>query len=291
MTTTKTLKKPYLFLALWAISLVSVLACQPLPKKRLNQFETQLSYEVKGDSLYVSIGNSIHCPLRVGATSQNEEINSSLSEDFPLVLTPFADSLLTYPIKDTAQDINIRFSATMGDPAQNIQPSKISLPIKAGGKSKIIQGYKGNYSHNSTYSRYAIDFKMSIGDTIYAAENAWVVGVIEGYKHGGSNRKWRDYANFITLYHPESNIYTQYVHLDHMGSLVSVGDKVQKGEAIGISGMTGFTDQEHLHFNVLKPIEKGMASIEIEFEEGYLGKDLKRGHWVKKPIKKVIPHE
>lgn len=274
---------------LWlALLLLTITGCKSLPKKRLKQFEAKLSYVVEHDTLKVSVANAIHCPLRVGATSKKEAIDSLLAKDFPLILSPLSDSILLYPISLSKEEVKIKFSATMGDPAQSISPSKISLPLPAGGKSKIIQGYQGKYSHNSTYSRYAIDFQMNIGDTICAVADAWVVGVIEGYTDGGSNRKWRDYANFITLYHPESKIYTQYVHLDHMGSLVSVGDKVLKGEAIGLSGMTGFTDREHLHFNVLRASEKGMSSLEIEFEEGYVGKDLKRGNWVKKPSKKAI---
>lgn len=267
-----------------SLLVISSFACKPLPKQRLNQFDSKVFYEVKGDSLLVSVENPVHCPLRVGATSDDEEIQDFLSKDFPLVLPPLIDSLWVYPLADTGKEVKIRFSITMGDPAEAINPSLISLPIKAGSKAKIIQGYNGSYSHNSDYSRYAIDFNIQMGDTMYAVADAWVVGVIEGYKYGGSNRKWRDYANFITLYHPEMGLYTQYVHLDHMGSLVAVGDKVKQGDPVGISGMTGFTDVEHLHFNVLRATEKGMSSFEIEFEEGYKGKDLKKNMWVEKPL-------
>ena len=78
------------------------------------------------------------------------------------------------------------------------------------------------------------------------------------------------------------NIYTQYVHLDHQGSLVEVGDKVQKGQAIGISGMTGFSSGEHLHFNVLRATEEGMASHPVNFEGGVEGSSLKKGQKIKK---------
>lgn len=266
--------------------LVSIIACKPLPKKRLNQFENKLSYTIENDTLKVSAINPIRCRLRVRASSENEEIQALLAKDFPLVLLPMSDSIYRYPTSVKKEDVKIRLSVTMGDLNETINPQKISLPFLEGGKSYIIQGYKGKYSHNSDYSRYAIDFQLKIGDTICAVEDAWVVGVIEDYKYGGKNRKWRDYANFITLYHPASKIFTQYVHLDHKGSLVSVGDKVKQGDPIALAGMTGFTDREHLHFNVLKASEKGMSSIEIAFQEGYLGKELKRGMWVKKPKRK-----
>ena len=78
------------------------------------------------------------------------------------------------------------------------------------------------------------------------------------------------------------NLYTQYVHLTHSGSLVTVGDRVKAEQAIGLSGKTGQTDIEYLHFNVLKPNSTGMESVPIEFEQGYKGVDLKKGDWIKK---------
>jgi len=78
------------------------------------------------------------------------------------------------------------------------------------------------------------------------------------------------------------NLYAQYVHLMHDRSLVEVGDYIKSHQAIGLSGKTGQTDIEHLHFNVLKPKNSGMESVPVEFQEGYIGSDLKRGDWVQK---------
>ena len=123
---------------------------------------------------------------------------------------------------------------------------------------------------------------MKIGDTVCASADGFVVGVIEGYTKGGKTKKWRDYANYITIFHPEMNLYTQYVHLAHEGSFVDVGDRVTAGQAIGLSGKTGYTDIEHLHFNVLEANNSGMQSTEINFKEGYKGADLKRGNSVER---------
>ena len=194
-----------------------------------------------------------------------------------MVFPAQSDSSFSYYIGSVEEEVKVQFSSTFGDTAQEILDAKISFPFPKGKKVQIIQGYNGKYSHNSDYSRYAIDFELLIGDTITAVADAWVIGVIEDYVDGGSDRKWRPYANFITLYHPESHMYTQYVHLDHKGSLVEVGDFVKKGQAIGISGLTGFTDREHLHFNVLQPIGKGMSSMKIDFEDGTKGEDLRKG--------------
>jgi len=151
-----------------------------------------------------------------------------------------------------------------------------------GSKYKIIQGYNGSFSHTSEYSKYALDFSLAEGDTICAAADGFVVGVIEDYTGGGKSKRWEDYANYITVFHPEMNLYTQYVHLMHKGSLVEVGDYVKSEQAIGRSGKTGYTDIEHLHFHVLRPNDSGMQSTQIDFKEGYRGVDLKKGDWIEK---------
>ncbi|MEM6801322.1 MAG: peptidoglycan DD-metalloendopeptidase family protein [Bacteroidota bacterium] len=256
--------------------------CRPLPEKKLSQFKLPYSYEVKDDSLRISIHNTLACPLRMSARSDLDSINQLLKADFPMVFPAFTDSNFIYPLKGLEKEIDLWFPAMFGDTAVKIIPQKISLPFPSGQKVKIMQGYNGSFSHTSLYARYALDFALQVGDTICSAADGFVIGVIEGYKYGGSSRKWRDYANYITLYHPESKLYTQYVHLDHEGSLVEVGDEVKMGEAIAISGLTGFTSKEHLHFNVLRPSKEGMESFKIEFIEGYSGEKLKEGTWVEK---------
>lgn len=111
-----------------------------------------------------------------------------------------------------------------------------------------------------------------------------MVGVVKEHQYGGKDKKWRDYANFITIYHPHSGLFTQYAHLAHKGSFVTVGDSVTRGQAIGLSGKTGWTSIPHLHFNVLVPADspEGLHSVEISFLEGYDGARLRTNDVVKK---------
>lgn len=90
------------------------------------------------------------------------------------------------------------------------------------------------------YRRHTgIDIAMSSGSPIYAADGGKVVYV--GYNGG--------YGMMIKIDHGE-NIETIYAHLSKY--YVSVGDKVFKGEKIGLSGNTGTSTGPHLHFEVRK---------------------------------------
>ena len=258
--------------------------CAQLPKTKLPLWKQKLEPEVSNDSLRIQFNNPLNCPLRISAKTSNGAIQEKIANNFPVLIDPHKDTLFTYWTNQSQDEIPINFSLTIGNPNDSIHKKKINLPFKKGNKYKIIQGYNGSYSHNSEYVKCAIDFNLLEGDTICAAADGFVVGVIEGYERGGRLKRWTDYANYIIVFHPEMNIYTEYVHLTYNGSLVEVGDYVKSEQAIGLSGKTGRTDVEHLHFNVLKSIKSGngMESTEINFVEGYRGVDLKKGDWVEK---------
>lgn len=95
---------------------------------------------------------------------------------------------------------------------------------------------------------------------------------------GGIGKEWKTFGNFITIYKPNSGLFIQYVHLAENGSLVEIGDEIQSGQSIALSGDTGQRDIEHLHFNCLIPVNTndGLKSIPIEFIEGYKSEELKK---------------
>jgi len=136
------------------------------------------------------------------------------------------------------------------------------FPFKKNKKYKILQGYNGDFSHNNNYSRYAIDFKMPVGDTILAPRNGWIVGITQKHDKQGITQEFRKYGNYITMYH-EDGTFSQYVHLKKNGALVKLNDFFKKGKAIAISGFTGLTTEPHLHFAVFKPVENNLESIPI----------------------------
>ncbi|WP_051286376.1 M23 family metallopeptidase [Salinimicrobium terrae] len=237
-----------------------------LPKEKFSQTSFGLDHHFEHDTAYFTIQNTLYTPVRISISSRAKAHQDLVKKFDILIVDARTDTIvkISAPGKDTVQ---LKFHSAFGDPRKEVNPSPIAYPFPKNKRYKVIQGYNGSFSHKSDYSRYAIDFNMKVGDTVCSADDGYVVGVIKDYKERGNTPAWRDYANFITLFHPESGLYIQYVHLMHNGSFVQVGDRVEKGQPIGLSGMTGYTSGPHLHFNVLKPANKGVISTPVEFEK------------------------
>lgn len=138
------------------------------------------------------------------------------------------------------------------------------LPYEIGETHPITQSFHGNFSHSGD-SEYAVDFGMEVGTKIYASRGGTVVMTkSDGYK-SGANRGFAEDANHITIKH-EDGTYGKYVHLKQNGVAVQVGDIVNRGDFLGYSGNTGFTNGPHLHFVVFTGKDsKSRTSIPIKF--------------------------
>lgn len=121
-----------------------------------------------------------------------------------------------------------------------------SLPYEKGRSFFIVQGYFGVFSHKE---RAALDFKMKRGTKICAARGGVVVRIKEDSDKGGWNKKYRADGNNIVIQHPDGSR-AGYWHLQKNGAMVNVGDTVQKGQVIALSGKTGYASMPHLHFLV-----------------------------------------
>ena len=254
-----------------------VVSCKSVPKEKYWQWVEKSWAKYDNDTLTVYLENPLRCPLRFKITSTDTAFSTTLKPVQNIMLAFAKDTLIQIPAtQKQAQSVLINHG--FGNPNQQIQDVKFTLPFLSGSSYTVIQGYNGNFSHKDEYSKYAMDFNLKQGDTVCAAEDGYVVGVIRNYKEGGNSKKWRDYANFITIYHAHSGLYTQYAHLKQNGSLVDVGDFVRMGDPIGLAGRTGFTNIQHLHFNVLRPVDspEWLASYPADYVEGYLVKTLRK---------------
>ncbi|WP_162819914.1 M23 family metallopeptidase [Kordia sp. SMS9] len=235
------------------------------------------------DTIVLSIQNNMLSPMYV-KTSPKDSMAYEFVYQKILLLQPLekVENYLKIPRKkiDATKSFKTSgyfdFTIGYGDPStvQHNDSYVYLLPYKK--KRKLVQGNFGNFSHDHIRSYHAFDFGTKIGDTIYAARGGKVVFTKEDSKKHGRTRKFSNYANFVTIQHDDGTT-ASYYHLDFKGVLVENGDIVQRGQKIGISGMTGFTTMPHLHFVVHKATEdQGNISVPIEFE-GYVGKKLKRG--------------
>ena len=151
------------------------------------------------------------------------------------------------------------------------------LPCKLNSVCVVSQGFNGKFSHFGE-SKYAVDFKMDIGTPIYACRGGLVVMIKDDSNIGGNSKAFIKKANFITI-KQDDGTYAKYVHLKKNGVVVKVGQMIKRGELLGYSGNTGYTNGPHLHFIVFKPKNyKKRESLKIKFiaKRGVVT-NLKRG--------------
>lgn len=129
-----------------------------------------------------------------------------------------------------------------------VAPLALRLPTPVGERVQVTQGNDGAFSHFGE-ERYAWDFGVPLGTTVYAAAGGVVVWVEEGHTAFGPEPELRSEANFVVLDHG-GGLYTNYVHLEVNSVLVRPGDVVGAGEALARTGQSGQMTGPHLHFHV-----------------------------------------
>ncbi|MFD3521879.1 M23 family metallopeptidase [Streptomyces sp. NPDC058653] len=103
------------------------------------------------------------------------------------------------------------------------------------------------------------DFAVPVGTNVKAAHDGTVVKA--GPNGAGDGPA---YGNAIVIKHGTKNAkYTQYAHLSKVK--VHIGQKVDKGESIALSGNTGNSSGPHLHFEVRTTPNYGSALNPLTF--------------------------
>ncbi|EAI1583104.1 M23 family metallopeptidase [Campylobacter lari] len=107
-------------------------------------------------------------------------------------------------------------------------------------ESKITSDFGKARLFNDTLKSYhsGTDFRAASGTKIYASN--------DGIVRIASNRYYA--GNSVVIDHGYG-IYSQYYHLSKLN--VKIGQKVKKGELIGLSGASGRVTGPHLHFGIL----------------------------------------
>lgn len=136
------------------------------------------------------------------------------------------------------------------------------LPFKKGESFVLSQGYNGKLSHSNENS---LDFSMPIGSSVLAAREGVVIQVIDNNTVTCEDFSCEKYNNKILIYHSDGTFAT-YEHISENGALVSVGEKVEKGQLIAKSGNIGFSTGPHLHFTVFEQKLGSRVTIPTKFK-------------------------
>jgi murein DD-endopeptidase MepM/ murein hydrolase activator NlpD len=219
-----------------------------------------ISFSIQKDSIFVIVKNPVlgnsFLKLENLKTKENKYI------DF---YKPDTISVLQFhqsKIDTTQIEKNYRFKLFYGN--SNLKKydtlHNYTLPFLKGKRYKILQGNNTKFTHKGNFSRFAIDFKMNIGQTVCAMRDGLVIAVKEDSNRGGKHKKFMDHGNYIVIAHKDGT-FAQYVHLKKDGAIIKKGDSVIAGQQIGYSGNTGYSTQPHLHFAVYKPTKNGLVSI------------------------------
>ncbi len=108
-----------------------------------------------------------------------------------------------------------------------------------------------------------VDFAVPVGTPVLAVGDGEVIVV----KGGGAA------GNYVAIRHGRQYM-TRYMHLSK--TLVKAGQKVKRGDRIGLSGNTGRSTGPHLHFEVwTNNIAVNPLTAKLPRSEGLSGKDLK----------------
>lgn len=123
------------------------------------------------------------------------------------------------------------------------RPDVITWPVE---NARVTQGYGSTpFALRNYASKHhnGIDIGGFLGKEILSAESGIVINVGDQDKfcRGGA------YGRFVVIKH-ENGLTTLYGHMSRY--IVSVGQKVERGEVVGYMGKTGWATGIHLHFTV-----------------------------------------
>jgi len=221
-----------------------------------------INFNLEYDFIYVITKNNFYCPVF------NKITNLKTNEIHFVQLEPNSSEIILKYHQSQKDSTSILKTFDFGQYYGRYQIQSYdstfnyAIPFLKNKEYKIIQAYSGDFTHNTTLSRYTLDFKMNIGDTVVSARDGIVIKVIDKHNKQGITKDFRPYANYIVVYHKDNTV-AQYVHLKQNGSLVKVGDSVKVNQPIALSGFTGWATTPHLHFGVFKTVDTKLVSIPI----------------------------
>jgi murein DD-endopeptidase MepM/ murein hydrolase activator NlpD len=171
---------------------------------------------------------------------------------------------LEYP--RNAYHRQLQTHARFGDPDAKPRRYAYRLPYKAGKTFSVLQGFHGTFSHRGS-NEYAVDFDCPVATPVVAARPGIVVAANAAAQGSGTTPDFLEYrrTNFVLVLHEDGTL-GEYMHLAPSGVKVSVGQRVNRGDELALSGNTGYSSTPHLHFQVMTAGVDGVSAQSFPFE-------------------------
>ncbi|MDH6224987.1 M23 family metallopeptidase [Streptomyces sp. MJP52] len=154
--------------------------------------------------------------------------------------------------------------ATAAGAPEAVAPQAVAQAKKAVKPSWVdpVQHYKlsASFAQNGgmwAHKHSGQDFAVPTGTKVFAAHEGTVVKA-GGWGAGDGPA----YGNAVVIKH-DNGTYSQYAHLSKVQ--VRVGEKVNTGEQIALSGNTGNSSGPHLHFEIRTTANYGSAIDPAQF--------------------------
>ena len=212
-------------------------------------FNINLKFEaIKSGGLKVYVNNPApYAQQLILRLYKLKNLKTTVNLPFFDIIEPGDNKLLFELERQSSGPVSYRYSydTFMGSPYAKPDETIYYLPFQHG----IIKKATSGIAHKLDRTN-AFDFGMDIGSEICAVRDGIVAAIKDDSSFGGPDPAYRPYANFLYLSHSDGT-FSQYVHIKKNGVMVKLGDTVKQGQAIALSGNTGYSYTPHLHFQVV----------------------------------------
>jgi murein DD-endopeptidase MepM/ murein hydrolase activator NlpD len=137
-----------------------------------------------------------------------------------------------------------------------------ALPVPADAITGVVIE---NDSHQGSYEG-SVDFAVPLATPVLAGADGVVVRVRDDSDVYGQDPSYGPSVNYITLEHAGQEL-SEYLHLAKGSAVVSVGDTVEVGQRIAVTGLSGWLYAPHLHFMVYHWLDKGFQCRTVRFSQ------------------------
>jgi murein DD-endopeptidase MepM/ murein hydrolase activator NlpD len=165
-----------------------------------------------------------------------------------------------------AYRFNFRTTWQLGDPkAVHDARAVYRIPFENNKRFMVTQAPGGPLvTHTTASQRDAIDIAMPEGQSIVAARAGVVIENLRPFDTGRMEPYFYDKANVVRLLHDDGT-WADYAHLTKYSANIVVGQRIEAGVEIGLSGSSGYSSGPHLHFVVQKNEGGKVVSVPVQF--------------------------